>query len=66
MLDEAYAEYVRDPAVPDGLRLYREHPNVAVLRTFSKAYGLAGLGSASWWRSRRWPGRCARPCCRSP
>ena len=43
VLDEAYAEYVRDPDVPDGLRLYREHPNVAVLRTFSKAYGLAGL-----------------------
>jgi histidinol-phosphate aminotransferase len=42
LLDEAYAEYARRPAV-DGLRLYREHPNVAVLRTFSKAYGLAGL-----------------------
>ncbi|HUY46309.1 MAG TPA: pyridoxal phosphate-dependent aminotransferase [Streptosporangiaceae bacterium] len=43
VLDEAYAEYVRDPAVPDGMAVYREHPNVAVLRTFSKAYGLAGL-----------------------
>ncbi len=43
VLDEAYNEYVRDPAVPDGMRVYREHPNVAVLRTFSKAYGLAGL-----------------------
>jgi histidinol-phosphate aminotransferase len=43
VLDEAYNEYVRDPAVPDGLQVYREHPNVAVLRTFSKAYGLAGL-----------------------
>ena len=43
VLDEAYAEYVRDPDVPDGLPLYREHPNLAVLRTFSKAYGLAGL-----------------------
>jgi histidinol-phosphate aminotransferase len=42
-LDEAYAEYVRDPQVPDGVDLYREYPNVAVLRTFSKAYGLAGL-----------------------
>jgi histidinol-phosphate aminotransferase len=29
--------------VPDGLDLYRERPNTAVLRTFSKAYGLAGL-----------------------
>ena len=43
VLDEAYAEYVRDPDVPDGLELYRDHPNLAVLRTFSKAYGLAGL-----------------------
>jgi histidinol-phosphate aminotransferase len=43
VLDEAYAEYVRDPGVPDGLDLYRERPNTAVLRTFSKAYGLAGL-----------------------
>ena len=43
VLDEAYAEYVRDPQVPDGMTIYRDHPNVAVLRTFSKAYGLAGL-----------------------
>jgi histidinol-phosphate aminotransferase len=43
VLDEAYSEYVRDPEVPDGLAVYCEHPNVAVLRTFSKAYGLAGL-----------------------
>jgi histidinol-phosphate aminotransferase len=43
VLDEAYAEYVRDPDVPDGMTLYRDRPNVAVLRTFSKAYGLAGL-----------------------
>jgi histidinol-phosphate aminotransferase len=43
VLDEAYREYVRDPAVPDGLALYPGRPNVAVLRTFSKAYGLAGL-----------------------
>jgi histidinol-phosphate aminotransferase len=43
VLDEAYHEYIRDPEVPDGLTLYRDRPNVAVLRTFSKAYGLAGL-----------------------
>jgi histidinol-phosphate aminotransferase len=43
VLDEAYREYVRDAAVPDGICLYRDRPNVAVLRTFSKAYGLAGL-----------------------
>jgi len=43
VLDEAYAEYVRDEQVTDGLIYYRDRPNVAVLRTFSKAYGLAGL-----------------------
>jgi histidinol-phosphate aminotransferase len=43
VLDEAYVQYVRDPDVPDGVELYRDRPNVAVLRTFSKAYGLAGL-----------------------
>jgi histidinol-phosphate aminotransferase len=43
VLDEAYHEYIRDASVPDGLGLYRDRPNVAVLRTFSKAYGLAGL-----------------------
>ncbi|MDQ0795176.1 histidinol-phosphate transaminase [Streptomyces sp. B1I3] len=43
VLDEAYKEFVRDPEVPDGIELYRDRPNVAVLRTFSKAYGLAGL-----------------------
>ncbi|MEU6713698.1 histidinol-phosphate transaminase [Nonomuraea sp. NPDC046802] len=43
VLDEAYHEYVRDADVPDGLTFYRDRPNVGVLRTFSKAYGLAGL-----------------------
>ncbi|GIH93994.1 histidinol-phosphate transaminase [Planobispora siamensis] len=43
VLDEAYREYVRDADVTDGLTIYRDRPNVAVLRTFSKAYGLAGL-----------------------
>ncbi len=43
VLDEAYCEFVRDPDAADGVGLYRERPNVCVLRTFSKAYGLAGL-----------------------
>ncbi|MFE8944772.1 histidinol-phosphate transaminase [Streptomyces sp. NPDC007856] len=43
VLDEAYREFVTDPDVPDGLLLARERENVAVLRTFSKAYGLAGI-----------------------
>jgi histidinol-phosphate aminotransferase len=43
VLDEAYREFIRDEDVPDGVELYRDRPNVCVLRTFSKAYGLAGL-----------------------
>lgn len=43
VVDEAYAEFTKDPRVCDALATYRRHPNVAVLRTFSKAYGLAGL-----------------------
>jgi histidinol-phosphate aminotransferase len=43
VLDEAYCEFVRDPDAVDGMRLYRDRPNVCVLRTFSKAYGLAGF-----------------------
>jgi histidinol-phosphate aminotransferase len=42
-LDEAYREFVRDDEVPDGTALLGEYPNLVVLRTFSKAYGLAGL-----------------------
>jgi len=43
IVDEAYVEFVRDPAAARGIDAYRNRPNVAVLRTFSKAYGLAGL-----------------------
>ncbi|MCC3652772.1 histidinol-phosphate transaminase [Streptomyces sp. S07_1.15] len=43
VLDEAYREFIRDEEVPDGIEVYRDRPNVCVLRTFSKAYGLAGL-----------------------
>jgi histidinol-phosphate aminotransferase len=42
-VDEAYWEYVRDDDVPDSVTLVAARPNVVVLRTFSKAYGLAGL-----------------------
>ncbi len=42
-IDEAYVEYIRDGLLPDSLALVRNHANVVVLRTFSKAYGLAGL-----------------------
>lgn len=43
VVDEAYLEFVRDPQVADGVGLLRRHPNVVLLRTLSKAYGLAGL-----------------------
>ncbi|MEV8514465.1 histidinol-phosphate transaminase [Dactylosporangium sp. NPDC051484] len=43
VLDEAYREFVTDPDVPDGLVEYGDRPNVVVLRTLSKAWGLAGL-----------------------
>jgi histidinol-phosphate aminotransferase len=43
VLDEAYREFVTDPDVPDGLIEYGDRPNIVVLRTLSKAWGLAGL-----------------------
>jgi histidinol-phosphate aminotransferase len=43
VVDEAYVEFVRDPASPGALDLVDAHSNVVVLRTFSKAYGLAGV-----------------------
>ena len=43
VVDEAYLEYVDDPALESALGLLGEFPNLVVTRTFSKAYGLAGL-----------------------
>lgn len=44
VLDEAYAEYAEGDDEPEGPQLVRDGlPNVVVLRTFSKVYGLAGL-----------------------
>lgn len=43
VLDEAYTEYVTDPAYESGMALLADYPNLIVTRTFSKAYGLAGL-----------------------
>jgi histidinol-phosphate aminotransferase len=45
VLDEAYAEFVTDPDAVEGhrVRALLARPNVVMLRTFSKAYGLAGL-----------------------
>jgi histidinol-phosphate aminotransferase len=47
ILDEAYHEFVTDPAAVNGFDYLQDgrlrYPNLVVLRTFSKAYGLAGL-----------------------
>ena len=43
VLDEAYFEYVTDPDYPNGLDYLKQYPNLLVLRTFSKIYGLASL-----------------------
>lgn len=48
VVDEAYFEYAIDPALgaddyPDASQLLNRYPNLVVTRTFSKAYGLAGL-----------------------
>lgn len=44
LFDEAYAEFVTDDRYVSGLHYFKEGwPNVGVLRSFSKAYGLAGL-----------------------
>jgi len=44
LLDEAYYEFVaHENSYPDSLKYIKKHKNVMVTRTFSKAYGLAGL-----------------------
>lgn len=43
ILDEAYSEYITRGDFPRSLELLRDHPNIIILHTFSKIYGLAGL-----------------------
>lgn len=43
VVDEAYFEYVSEPDYPNALEWLNDFPNLIVTRTFSKAYGLAGL-----------------------
>jgi histidinol-phosphate aminotransferase len=43
VLDEAYNEYLPPELRGDSARLLKRHPNLVITRTFSKAYGLAGL-----------------------
>ena len=51
VLDEAYYEFARGEDYPESLPLLQKYPNLIILRTFSKAYGLAslrvGYGAAS-------------------
>src|SRR5690606_11965724 len=43
VMDEAYFEYVVATDYPDSMALRARFPNLVILRTFSKAYGLAGV-----------------------
>jgi histidinol-phosphate aminotransferase len=43
VLDEAYIHYADRADMPDSLKLFREHKNLLIMRTFSKVYGMAGL-----------------------
>ncbi|TXL14510.1 histidinol-phosphate transaminase [Methylococcaceae bacterium HT4] len=43
VLDEAYFEYVDKSDYPDSIAWLAKYPNLVITRTFSKAYGLAGL-----------------------
>ncbi len=43
LVDEAYFDYVDDPEYPNAAAMLDDYPNLIVMRTFSKAYGLAGL-----------------------
>jgi len=43
VVDEAYREFVTGADVPDALGYLAPHPNLVVLRTYSKAYGMAGM-----------------------
>ncbi|GHD48182.1 histidinol-phosphate aminotransferase [Marinobacter persicus] len=43
VLDEAYCEYLTGDEYPDGIKLLERYPNLITCRTFSKAWGLAGL-----------------------
>lgn len=43
VMDEAYCEYVTSKEYPNSIELLKKYPNIIILRTFSKAYGLASL-----------------------
>ena len=43
VVDEAYFEYVTDESYPNSVQIQKDYPNLVILRTFSKIYGLAGI-----------------------
>jgi len=43
LVDEAYFDFVHEPEYPNAAELLPDYPNLVVMRTFSKAFGLAGL-----------------------
>ncbi|MFW5898023.1 MAG: histidinol-phosphate transaminase [Halanaerobium sp.] len=43
IIDQAYQEYITAEDPFDGLELLEKHPNLMLMRSFSKAYGLAGM-----------------------
>src|SRR6478735_9009853 len=58
LLDEAYVEFLSPEFRIDAPALVEQYPNVVVLRTFSKAYGMASCGSATASALRIWPAGC--------
>ncbi|MET7771311.1 aminotransferase class I/II-fold pyridoxal phosphate-dependent enzyme [Nocardia sp. NPDC005366] len=60
VLDEAYVEFLADADRLDTAGLLRKHPNLLILRTFSKAYGLAGLRIGYVYGGRELIGRVRR------
>ncbi|MET8651769.1 aminotransferase class I/II-fold pyridoxal phosphate-dependent enzyme [Nocardia aurea] len=60
VLDEAYVEFLAEADRLDNAALLRRHPNLLILRTFSKAYGLAGLRIGYVYGGRELIGRVRR------
>ena len=65
VVDEAYREFVRSDDPVDAVELYRAYPNVVAMRTFAKAYGLAGFRVGYVVAPSPSPGPCAPARCRS-
>ena len=65
LLDEAYVEFLSPEQRIDAPALVARYPNVVVLRTFSKAYGLAALRIGYGFCAPIWRGGCGPCSCRS-